>query len=217
MQAQPPSQNAVFSVDGYAVEQACAQHLRYGRFGSHYNGCGWMAAYNLLHALGRTPNADTVRADLARGLWFGGKLGTGPFRLARYLRTQGVQVHLTLLRSTAFRRTQTCSAGMLLYRNGAGGGAHYVAFAPLNPLQHGAAQNEAAKQTPLCRAMPPKTTVPESTAQCGQEDVIGLNSDARRILRFFNGMPGSSLLEETLFDFCIRACVRGPALFFTVD
>ena len=53
--------------------------MPYGRFSSARSGCGWVAAYNILHAAGWDPSADRVRRGLEKGLLLGGVLGTNLF------------------------------------------------------------------------------------------------------------------------------------------
>ena len=55
--------------------------MPYGRFSSARSGCGWVAAYNILHAAGWDPSADRVRRGLEKGLLLGGVLGTNLFFL----------------------------------------------------------------------------------------------------------------------------------------
>ncbi|MEG2653927.1 MAG: hypothetical protein RSA17_10140 [Ruthenibacterium sp.] len=118
----------MFSPDGYIIDQRCAACEPYGTRMSDVNGCGWMAAYNVLRAAGISADADKVRAALETGLHFGGHLGTGPLRLVRYLRACGVPVQLTLRRKTAQQRAQQCRAGAVLYWTGRA--AHFAAFVP---------------------------------------------------------------------------------------
>lgn len=53
-----------FSGDGYIIDQNRFGDYPYRRMTSDINGCGWIAAYNLLHGLGRTIPFDDVRRDM---------------------------------------------------------------------------------------------------------------------------------------------------------
>ena len=113
------------NAEGFIVAQANTAHLPYGRRGSDYSGCGWIAAYNFLAAMGKRPSADGIRQRLARG-WFQGRLGTGPLRLRRFVQAQGVPVKTARTKRGAAALAQNATAGILLYAHPHG--LHYVAF-----------------------------------------------------------------------------------------
>ncbi len=128
MSGEPYINPQAFSEDGFIIDQRYTEGVPYGSRKSSYSGCGWIAAYNFLHAMGRDVSWSYISAALgARGL-FRGHLGTGPFRLYRYLRRQkfvalrrGYGVRGVILLSQ-----RPLSAGVLLYRHSKG--MHYVAF-----------------------------------------------------------------------------------------
>ncbi len=53
-----------FSSDGYITDQDCFSTVRYRTMAASNNGCGFIAAYNVRHALGHKVNWDDVRAEL---------------------------------------------------------------------------------------------------------------------------------------------------------
>ena len=53
-----------FSVDGFITDQDCFSTVRYRTMAADNNGCGFIAAYNVRHALGHRVNWDEVRAEL---------------------------------------------------------------------------------------------------------------------------------------------------------
>ncbi|MBQ3803866.1 MAG: hypothetical protein IJK03_05655 [Oscillospiraceae bacterium] len=53
-----------FSSDGYITDQDCFSSVRYRTMSASNNGCGFIAAYNVRHALGHTVYWDEVRAEL---------------------------------------------------------------------------------------------------------------------------------------------------------
>lgn len=116
------------SADGYLIDQRHTQNIRYGRLSSDYNGCGWMAAFNLLKAAGKEVPALQVRDALERGLVFKGWLGTGPLHLRRYLKSCGCKLTANFRTKTAVVAAATCKAGIVYYVEGRE--PHYVAFYP---------------------------------------------------------------------------------------
>jgi hypothetical protein len=52
------------SPDGYITDQDCFSSVRYRTISANHNGCGWVAAYNLRHARGETPDWDEVRREM---------------------------------------------------------------------------------------------------------------------------------------------------------
>lgn len=55
---------AGFSTDGYIIDQDCFAAYPYRALTSDVNGCGWIAAYNLRHALGQAVWFDEVRVQM---------------------------------------------------------------------------------------------------------------------------------------------------------
>ena len=52
------------SADGYITDQDCFSSVRYRTMRADINGCGWIAAYNLRHALGQETGWDEVRQEM---------------------------------------------------------------------------------------------------------------------------------------------------------
>ena len=52
------------SSDGYITDQDCFSSVRYRTMAADINGCGFIAAYNLQHALGQDVKWEEVRAEL---------------------------------------------------------------------------------------------------------------------------------------------------------
>ena len=52
------------SSDGYITDQDCFSSVRYRGMRADINGCGWIAAYNLRHALGQEADWDEVRQEM---------------------------------------------------------------------------------------------------------------------------------------------------------
>ena len=56
-----------FSPDGYIRDQDCFSSVRYRSMPASINGCGWIAAFDLLHFLFREEDWDSVRSALDEG------------------------------------------------------------------------------------------------------------------------------------------------------
>lgn len=124
--AQPWPDPAAFSPDGYIISQEHTAGVPYGVHSSDYNGCGWIAAYNLLRALGRPAKPLAAAKSLAASSPFHGSLGTGPLRLARWLRRRGIPVQTARKRPDVLRLAGRSRAGILFYFDDKE--PHYVAF-----------------------------------------------------------------------------------------
>ena len=53
-----------FSCDGFIIDQNCFGNYRYRTIPASDNGCGWIAAYNLRHALGHAVGFEEVLREL---------------------------------------------------------------------------------------------------------------------------------------------------------
>lgn len=120
------------TADGFLVDQRRAACYRYGAFCCDYNGCGWIAIYNMLLMLGeRERPADLIRyleeQGVFRGAILGGCMGTYPWSVVGYFRRRGRRVRWGLRKSTIARLAETAKAGALFYQR-PNGTAHYVAF-----------------------------------------------------------------------------------------
>ena len=119
---------AAFSGDGFIIDQQAFAGVRFGRRYSDYNGCGWMAAYNLLHALHLPDDWKSVVCGMRHHTLLFGELGTNPFGLRRFLKKRGIKVRLSFRPRTAARLADEDSdGGIVMYWHGHG--AHFVAFA----------------------------------------------------------------------------------------
>ena len=118
--------NDSFSGDGFIVRQSQITDVKYGRYPSAKNGCGWIAAYNLLKLAGRNPDPRAVAKSLEKTLLFGGYLGTSLAPLAIYLAAKGLRPSLRFTWWSTEAGSKKFSSGILLCR--AKKYAHYVAY-----------------------------------------------------------------------------------------
>lgn len=166
-----------FSKDGFIINQQLLKELPYGMKHSDYNGCGWIAAYNFLHACGRKKDYDLVREQLEDQLILGGLLGTHLLQLYLYLRRHGFHLHCALGQKAAQSYAESCRAGILFYFNGAA--FHFVAFVP--------APDYVEKQEDQPAALAEDGMVTEMTKKVWY--------------RFFNGRIGRQFDYDTMENF----------------
>ena len=69
------------SDDGYIIDQRYTENIPFGGRPASRNGCGWIAAYNVLKALGQSPDSELLRRQLERTLLPGGRLGVNVLAL----------------------------------------------------------------------------------------------------------------------------------------
>ncbi len=62
--AVPKSLSEGFAPDGYITDQDCFSSVRYRTMPASINGCGWIAAFDLLHFLSGEEDWDSVRRAL---------------------------------------------------------------------------------------------------------------------------------------------------------
>ncbi len=106
----------MFTSDGYINNQHLTAAIPYGRMNSADNGCGWIAAYNLLHHMGDTPASPRSVADsLLGGLVLWGYFGTWPLAIVKFLRRCGYLVSWSLRRAVQKEHLKSCPASILLY------------------------------------------------------------------------------------------------------
>lgn len=115
-----------FSEDGYIIAQRETDGLPFGACTSRENGCGWIAAYNLLRAALHPVRWDQVRRDLSRRLILSGKHGLHLFTLIAYLKEQGCRICYASSLTGARLLADRCQAGIIMY--GTGSSSHYAAF-----------------------------------------------------------------------------------------
>ena len=110
-----------FSEDGYLKDQDFTEGLKYGYWPSSYNGCGWIAVYNALHAAGLKSVPEKVFQEMLDILPFEGRRGT-PFRtVAQYYRERKLPHRLYYGRRGLMNRLaadESVQIGILRYGEG---------------------------------------------------------------------------------------------------
>ena len=115
------------SSDGFIIDQRKTDNIPFGAVNSDRNGCGWIACYNLLKALGRDPDPEAIVRRLERTLQFRGYLGLHLFSLVWELRrNQHIPLDYAIRFFHAQQNSEHASAGIVLYFTGKRN--HFVAF-----------------------------------------------------------------------------------------
>ncbi len=100
--------------------------LRFGFFKSSFNGCGWIATYNALILLGKTPKAEDIISEYElTGAVLGGVFGVYPFAVSNYFRARGYKVKTTYNAKNVDKVAKKHTANILFYWHSSG--AHYFA------------------------------------------------------------------------------------------
>ena len=106
------------SADGYITDQDCFSSVRYRTMRADINGCGWIAAYNLRHALGQETGWDEVRQEMdsMHTLRFPGPTLMRVMR--EYLAKYVPDYHETVGREEAAQAAKDSFAGIFRYQEG---------------------------------------------------------------------------------------------------
>ena len=115
-----------FSCDGYIIDQSKMGSYKYGNYTSDYNGCGWMALYNLLHSMAFSFSPDDARKLCMTDLPAGGRFGTPTKNMIRFLNKLGVNTVLIRGKKNIIPVASKYDRGILRYFDGEYD--HYVAF-----------------------------------------------------------------------------------------
>ena len=115
-----------FTEDGYICDQEKLTDYPYRTTTSNYNGCGWIACFNVLKYLGRAPEAADVCStmDHMHRLRFPGPTTMRVVR--KYLGSQGVSFTEVRGRKACAAAAEIAQAGIFMYFEERI--PHYVAF-----------------------------------------------------------------------------------------
>ena len=115
-----------YSVDGYIVDQARLTTVKYGALMSDINGCGWIAAFNLLKHFEQEHEEQALANELIRHSIFRGLMGTDLFRLRRFVKRHGYRMPIVFRWNKKARLPEGTSAGIIYYCHK--DGFHFVTF-----------------------------------------------------------------------------------------
>ena len=116
-----------FSADGFILDQDALSDYPYGRYRTDWNGCGWIAAYNLLLACRRKADPRVICREMSDALHFGGTFGTAVSIVRGCLRDHGVETDLIVGKSRCLAACARTRCGILRFHDGEY--PHYVTFA----------------------------------------------------------------------------------------
>ena len=108
-------QKAKDETEGLIIKQSGLKGMRYGDSTSDFNGCGWIAAYNVRRMLGEDVTPAEVIRDMEDTTLLGGVFGTHPFEMARYLSEQGYDVTCTMSGKNMEKAAEEADAGIYFY------------------------------------------------------------------------------------------------------
>ena len=121
-------QNAQITGPIYSQHSLTLAEMKMGAARAGQNGCGWVAAYNVMYLKNNTQNpADIIfHVEHNGGLVGGGKLGSNPEAYADYFNGFGMKTCVTYnLSGGVDSKVQNDGPFMLLYSSNKG--AHYIA------------------------------------------------------------------------------------------
>ena len=121
--------------DGYLKDQDYLANYQYGYWPTSFNGCGWVAAFNLIHTMRSEVTPDEVHRAMLEFLTFNGRRGT-PFPDLAAFFTQWAKMPFWRVYGKSqilerLSRRGVLKRGVLRYVEG--DTPHYIAFYEVNP------------------------------------------------------------------------------------
>ena len=125
-QKEGPRPEEGISADGYIFDQDCFSSVRYRTIPANFNGCGWIAAYNLRHFLGHGVSWDDVRREMDEMHTLHAPGPTLMRVMREYLGKYTPGYRETVGREEATRAASGSRAGIFRYTEGRE--PHFIAF-----------------------------------------------------------------------------------------
>ena len=107
-----------WSADGYIIDQDCFSGRRYRTMQASINGCGPIAAFNLLHFLGRDLPLDTILQDMDARHFLHAPGPTSVRVMRAFLREYAPELREASGREAALQLMGESRAGILRYQEG---------------------------------------------------------------------------------------------------
>lgn len=137
-----------FSSDGYIIDQDFTSEYQYGIYPSSYNGCGWIAMFNLMKAMGRNIGFETVYEEMNGILPFQGRQGTPMETMEQYMREKEIPFDYAEGKPAILEALPTYTKGIFRYAEK--GDPHYVAFTRAGEGQFRFFNGDAGNERHVC-------------------------------------------------------------------
>lgn len=106
------------SKDGFIIDQALTKGLNYGKLSSDINGCGWIAIYNMMHALNIETSYQDVYHMMNDILIYHGYLGTPMKTMKAFLDKSELTYQIVRGKKKALIRALMSEVGIIRYFEG---------------------------------------------------------------------------------------------------
>ena len=114
------------SKDGFIIDQTLTKGLDYGRLSSDINGCGWIAMYNMMHALMLKTSYQDVYQKMNDILIYHGYLGTPMKTMKAFLDKSELSYQIVKGKKNALRSALISEVGIIRYFEG--NELHFVTY-----------------------------------------------------------------------------------------
>ncbi len=115
-----------FTSDGFIMDQAQFTDYPYGKFTSDWNGCGWIAVFNLMHARGMGVTPEQICRLMSPMLPVGGFIGTPVKNMVKVLELFNISTEVVKGGPAVQEAALRAELGILRFFDGKYD--HYVAF-----------------------------------------------------------------------------------------
>lgn len=120
----------MFSDDGYIIDQEYTNAYQYGRLSSDINGCGWIAMYNLFHALNSIKSYEDIYQEMNAILTYKGMIGTPMKVMNKYLMINKIDFTVVSGKQSSLIKAKSSNIGIIRYFEGHE--LHFVTYLKLS-------------------------------------------------------------------------------------
>lgn len=137
-----------FSDDGYIIDQRFTKSFAYGKWTSDYNGCGWIAVYNLFKVCGRDVTPEGICASMNKILPYRGSRGTPVATLESFFAKNAFPYKKITGKKNFLRALPDYNAGIIRYMEKTA--PHYIAFTRISDSQYRFFNAEEGRKEHIC-------------------------------------------------------------------